>query len=148
MKDMFYNYDHDINKKEYPPAPRHHIPKNADSFSGVKILRNALGDTLGVVAKQNSIFDLYFYLDGEVEGGSVADLIADATFRLEIIGKDQKVFYSFPAEIYSLDTLRVQVIASDEDSFGYGVYKLKLIMTLDGDDFTMLSENNAILSID
>ena len=72
MKDMFVNYDNDIEKKVVPPHlhfnDKPHILESKDNIS---IVRNVLGNELGIKVKHNTAFNLYLYLDGWVNVESV-----------------------------------------------------------------------------
>ena len=145
-RDMFYEYEHNINKKEYPPMRPIDHPKKAISVHGAELLRNVKGDVLGVKAKANSDFTLYFYIDGEVEDGSVEELIDASEFFLQIIGADDEAIGEFKGEKYSSDTIKFDMGASD-DSMPFGNYRMRLVMNYNLMPYELFSEKDAILSI-
>lgn len=146
MRDMFYNYEHKIDEKEYPPMKHHDHPRDSIGVHGADLLRNIKGDVIGVKAKQNSDFSLFFYLDGTVEDGSLAQLVDEASFYLLVYGKDDEAIAEFAATKYSTDQLEVDM-GADDSVMPYGLYRMKLIMIYNNVTYTLFSERDAVLSI-
>ena len=94
MKDMFVNYDNDIEKKVVPPHlhfnDRSHILESEDNIS---IVRNALGNELGIKVKHNTAFNLYLYLDGCVNGGSVDNLVTNSQLTFKVFSLRHKLVF-------------------------------------------------------
>lgn len=147
MRDMFYNYEHDINKKDFPMIHFDNRHKISENYHGLDYVWNAAGDILGVKADRNSTFDVYFYLDGEVEGGTLEELIDAAEFYLEIFNAKGKVIESLEAEKSANNTLKITVEANDS-KLPNGIYKLRLNMTYENQTYTLFKENDAILYIE
>ena len=94
MKDMFVNYDNDIEKKVVPPHlhfnDRPHILESEDNIS---IVRNALGNELGIKVKHNTAFNLYLYLDGWVNGESVDNLVTNSQLTFQVFSLRHKLVF-------------------------------------------------------
>lgn len=148
MRSMFYNYEHDIDKKIYPPIKLCGCPENSNTFSSAQLLRNAAGKMLGVAATSDTPFTLYFYLDGEVEDGSIVELLDTAKFFLRIYSsKSDELISEILAEAYSDDTVSVQV-DPHQYNLNYGTYRLQLMMQYQDRDYELFSKESAILYIE
>lgn len=148
MRDMFYNYEHNIADKEYPPMKPRESHKHAIDFSGADLIYNIKGDILGIRAKIDQPFKLYFYLDGEVEDGSITELMSEATFYIQIYhNKSNELLGELKADI-DIDNTLVAQIDPAEFNMSYGVYRLKLIMNYNMSDYELFSRDSGILSIE
>lgn len=148
MRSMFYNYEHDIDKKIYPPIESCDCPENSNTFSNVQLLINAAGKMLGVTATSSTPFTLYFYLDGEVEDGSIVELLDAAKFFLRIYSsKSDELIGEISADVYSDDTISAQ-IDPYRYNLNHGIYRLQLIMRYQDRDYELFSKESAILSIE
>ena len=146
MKDMFYNYEHDIDKKDFPILHFEKKYKVSENYHGVEYIRNAAGDILGVKSDRNSTFDVYFYLDGSVENGSIFDLVNQSQFYLEILNSKGKVITKLEAIKFSSDTLKITIEANDS-IMPNGLYSLRLTMIYEDKAYTLFKENDATLYI-
>lgn len=148
MRDMFYNYEHNIADKDYPPMKPREGYKEAGDFSGADLIYNIKGDILGVRAKIDQPFKLYFYLDGEVEDGSLTELMSEASFYVQIYhNKSNELLGEIKADADVENTLVAQIDPAEFD-MSYGVYRLKLIMNYDMSDYELFSGDSGILSIE
>lgn len=152
MKDMFYNYDYNLDKKTYPePLIWHDCHGHAVAFAGGAVpLTNAKGDVLGLLAKRNSDFDIYFTLD-DLCGDEMIARIMDSEIICNILAKDHKVLLSPEVIKYDNHTLIAKVHASD-DTIPYGVYRVELYakvirLGVEPVKYTLFAENDGILSI-
>ena len=123
MKDMFVNYDNDIEKKVVPPHlhfnDRSHILESEDNIS---IVRNALGNELGIKVKHNTAFNLYLYLDGCVNGGSVDNLVTNSQLTFKVFSLRHKLVFekTFDAvDYYNAESNWIVVPITQEDSEKY-----------------------------
>lgn len=148
MRSMFYKYDRDMEEKPYPPMSPTDVPKSADGFSGARPVFNAKGDSIGVKASCDSPFDLYFAIEGEVEGSSVAELLAECSLDLKLIhGKTGEEVGSIACE--PLEDLSGVKATIDPGAIGLGpnVYRLRLELS-DGEGlYTLFSEKDGFLSL-
>lgn len=145
---MFYNYEHDIDKKIYPPIEPCNCPENSNTFSSVQLLRTVAGKMLGVAATSDTPFTLYFYLDGEVEDGSIVELLDTAKFFLRIYSsKSDELIGEILAGAYSDDTVSVQV-DPHQYNLSCGTYRLQLIMQYQDRNYELFSKESAILYIE
>ena len=94
MKDMFVNYDNDIEKKVTPPHlhfnDRPHILESEDNIS---IVRNVLGNELGIKVKHNTAFKLYLYLDGWVNDESIDKLVLNSQLNFQVFSLRHKLVF-------------------------------------------------------
>ena len=99
MKDMFYNYDHNINKdlqkKPFPPD----YPDILESDPNISIVKDAKGREIGVRVKQGASFTLYFYLDDYTTATkassvpNICEFIKNSTYTFELFtGRHIPVF--------------------------------------------------------
>ena len=152
MKDMFVNYDNDIEKKVVPPHlhfnDRPHILESEDNIS---IVRNALGNELGIKVKHNTAFNLYLYLDGCVNGGSVDNLVANSQLTFKVFSLRHKLVFekTFDAvDYYNAESNWIVVPITQEDSekyFDIDSYKICATLTWPGGKYELYSENDGLL---
>ena len=144
MRDMFYNYEHNIDRKDYMLPHFHEPPKSADGISNAELIFNAKGDCLGVKAKKESDFDLFFSLEGVIEGSSIYEVLNSATFVLEIFSSKGKFITSLYGEAFDDTSLVVHVPA---DTLSADIYSLKLTMILNEKNYVLFSQGDSILHI-
>ena len=138
MKDMFVNYDNDIEKKVVPPHlhfnDRPHILESEDNIS---IVRNALGNELGIKVKHNTAFNLYLYLDGCVNGGSIDNLVANSQLTFQVFSLRHKLMLEKEfnaADYYDVESNCIVVPITQEDyekseKFDIDSYKICATLT-------------------
>ena len=136
MKDMFVNYDNDIEKKVVPPHlhfnDRPHILESEDNIS---IVRNALGNELGIKVKHNTAFNLYLYLDGCVNGESVDNLVANSQLTFQVFSLRHKLVFEKTfnaADYYDAESNCIVIPITQEDSekyFDIDSYKICATLT-------------------
>lgn len=155
MKDMFYNYDHNINKKEYPENPIYYTNKKLHTTMAARKLFNVKGDELGVCAKVNSEFYLYFKVDGAAyadDGTFEADartILENAILHFDVLNQKREVVASFMPELSEYDSeIRVQIYTSEEGPLKYGNYKMHLYFETENGIYTLFSEEDGILTIE
>ncbi len=148
MKDMFYNYEYNLNEKKFPePLIWHNCHEHPVAFAGVAVpLTNVKGDVLGLLAKRNSDFNIYFCLE-DLCGDGMMNEIMDSDVVCNILTKDQKVVLSPAVYKFSEDTLVVQVHATD-DTLPYGNYRIDLYAIIQDQKYTIFADTDGILSID
>ena len=153
MKDMFVNYDNDIEKKVVPPHlhfnNRPHILESEDNIS---IVRNALGNELGIKVKHNTAFNLYLYLDGCVNGGSVDNLVANSKLTFQVFSLRHKSMLPEEKEFNAVDYYDVEsncivvpITQEDSERFDIDSYKICAILTWPGGKYELFSENDGLL---
>ena len=151
MKDMFVNYDNDIEKKVVPPHlhfnDRPHILESEDNIS---IVRNALGNELGIKVKHNTAFNLYLYLDGWVNGESVDNLVANSQLTFQVFSLRHKLVFEKTfnaADYYDVESNWIVVSITQEESeiFDIDSYKICATLTWPGGKYELYSENDGLL---
>ena len=134
MKDMFVNYDNDIEKKVVPPHlhfnDRPHILESEDNIS---IVRNALGNELGIKAKHTTAFNLYLYLDGCVNGESVDTLVLNSQLTFQVFSLRHKLVLKKTfdaADYYDVESNWIVVPITQEESEKVDIDSYKICATL------------------
>lgn len=146
MRDMFYNYEHNIDKKDCLPPPFIDFPKNAEGYYGADLVFNAKGDCIGVKAKEDSDFDLFFTLDGFVEGSDIYSLLNSASFVLDIISSKNKLVASITPEVFDEHNLKAHIEAHD-GLIPADIYGMRLTMFYNEKEYAIFKESDAILRI-
>ena len=151
MKDMFVNYDNDIEKKVTPPHlhfnDRPHILESEDNIS---IVRNALGNELGIKVKHNTAFNLYLYLDGCVNGESIDTLVLNSQLTFQVFSLRHKLVFekTFNAvDYYNAESNWIVVPITQEESeiFDIDSYKICATLTWPDGKYELYSENDGLL---
>ena len=151
MKDMFVNYDNDIEKKVVPPHlhfnDRPHILESEDNIS---IVRNALGNELGIKVKHNTAFNLYLYLDGWVNGESVDNLVTSSQLTFRVFSLRHKLVFEKTfnaADYYDVESNWIVVPITQEESeiFDIDSYKICATLTWPDGKYELYSENDGLL---
>ena len=151
MKDMFINYDNDIEKKVVPPHlhfnDRPHILESEDNIS---IVRNVLGNELGIKVKHNTAFNLYLYLDGCVNDESVDNLVISSQLTFQVFSLRHKLVFekTFNAvDYYDVESNWIVVPITQEESeiFDIDSYKICATLTWPDGKYELYSENDGLL---
>ena len=151
MKDMFVTYDNDIEKKVVPPHlhfnDRPHILESEDNIS---IVRNALGNELGIKVKHNTAFNLYLYLDGWVNGESVDNLVTNSQLTFQVFSLRHKLVFEKTfnaADYYDVESNWIVVPITQEESeiFDIDSYKICATLTWPDGKYELYSENDGLL---
>lgn len=147
MKDMFFNYDHNINKKECPEIDAYYQPpKNMVGYGDMQIIKNIKGDTIGVSAQKNNPIKLYFYLDGDINGNCFFDdKLTDITFKIIDSNIEHNVRIVKHAECQWGEIFIY--IPAEENTLEQDIYKISLTAFVDGELYTLFSEQDAFLEI-
>ena len=151
MKDMFVNYDNDIEKKVTPPHlhfnDRPHILESEDNIS---IVRNVLGNELGIKVKHNAAFKLYLYLDGWVNDESIDKLVLNSQLNFQVFSLRHKLVFEKTfnaADYYDVESNWIVVPVTQEESEIFDVDSYKICATLTWPDgkYELYSENDGLL---
>ena len=151
MKDMFVNYDNDIEKKVVPPHlhfnDRPHILESEDNIS---IVRNALGNELGIKVKHNTAFNLYLYLDGCVNGESIDTLVLNSQLTFQVFSLRHKLVFEKTfnaADYYDVESNWIVVPITQEESeiFDIDSYRICATLTWPDGKYELYSENDRLL---
>ena len=67
MKDMFYNYDHNIIKKEWPEPNWNKRPNKLDGYSGQYIVKDWKDNEIGIRVHQGTPIKLHFDFSGHID---------------------------------------------------------------------------------
>jgi len=177
MKDMFYNYDHKVILPTDPYVGTHYTEfdkqDKPQSCNCAKVIRDIKGQPIGVEAKENSVFKLYFSLDTLFDDGSLYPVLSDAIFNFKVFDRQHTVLLSKTKDldptpnasseaeiddvageyanigiIFDDKTVCVELDATDGSPLKYGLYTMQLNTTLSyGKTYTLFSERDGKLSI-
>ena len=146
MKSMFYNYEHDINKKEYPrPLLEPETPEELVSYADMQMIYNATGELLGVSGRQHSKLHFYFHFYGDIDGSPIWTKLKNLNFYI-INRWNQKVISKIPNLALQENEVCIE-ISSEENTLNKGIYRLHLDAEVDGETCTLFSEHDGILEI-
>ena len=145
MKDMFYKYDHDINRKEYPQIiDFQDKPHDLISYGDIMIIKDIKDNTIGVSVCQNSPIKLYFHLQGDIDGSTDFERkINSVTFN--ILDINHEVLISRTPNFVSKDIFIE--IPSELNTLKPDIYRMNLIADIDENTYTLFSEQDGILEI-
>lgn len=145
-KNMFYNYDVYADTKDFCYCNK--IAKDCcDDKQNAEYLYNIKGDFMGLRAKENSDFNIYFSFSGENEI-EVFELLHNYPILLDILDFTYEPIVTIPAIIH--DTINECVVSIDlsvYEKLQKGVYKLYLYYIENGIKKPLYSQFN-LLSIE
>ena len=147
-KDMFYNYDYNINEKKFPePIVWHDCHMHNVAFAGSAVpLMNVKGEVLGLLAKRNSDFNIYFSLSYLCGDGMINEIM-ESDVICNILDAEHNIILSPEVYKFSDDVLVAQVHAIN-DVLPYGSYKVELYAMINNEKYTLFADTDGVLSID
>ncbi len=151
MKDMFVNYDNDIEKKVIPPHLHFNdSPHILESEDNISIVRSALGNELGIKVKHNTAFKLYLYLDGWVGCGSVDNLVLNSQLTFQVFSLRHKLVFEKTfnaADYYDVESnwIVVPITQEESETFDIDSYKICATLTWPEGKYELYSENDGLL---
>jgi hypothetical protein len=151
MKDMFVNYDNDIDKKVVPP--HFHVdkkPKILESLNNISIIHDVLGNEIGIRVKHNTAFNLYFYLDGWVEDTSIDTLVENSQLVFQVFSFRHKLVFEKvvnAAELYDAENncLALPITQSESEVFDLDSYTTCATLSWPGGKYELFSEKDGLL---
>lgn len=152
MKDMFYNYDHNINKKEYPKLDSWGgETKMLEGNNNTYIITDIKGNEIGVEVKRDVGFTLYFTLDGEVEGSSISELVDNSTILFEIIDRTHEVVLSYKPDVVDYDlitnTMAIEISAKQASILKLESYRMRLTLNWPDGSYRLVDEDAGLLIV-
>ena len=151
MKDMFVNYDNDIDRKVLPPHLRaDRQPKILESLNNISIVRDALGNEIGVRVKHGTAFSLYFYLDGWVDGASVDALVESSQLVFKAFSFRHKLVFEktiAAIDFYDAenDCIELQITREEAAAFDLDTYTTSAVLYWPGGSYELFSEKDGLL---
>lgn len=159
MHDMFFNYDHKIKTvcdeciyecdRAHPPIFCHLYKdkKELSHESGPKLIYNINNEILGVMARENSTFRLFFTVAPDDQAKFI-DALNLTVFKLTIFNRIHKPVVEVPAKLYLDDGLITVELASNSDGpLTAGIYRMRLDMINGDNRYALFAENDGVLSI-
>ena len=153
MKDMFVNYDNNIDKKLEPPFfPHINEQKILECQDNIAIVYNVMGDEIGVQVKQNTAFNLYLYLQGYVEDGSIDDLVLNSMLYIKVFNPRHKLVLQKQletAELYNSEANYLVVPFTEDDAklLEKDSYKLSINLVWSFGSYELFGENDGLLIV-
>ena len=149
MRNMFYKYDNNIKDQNF----EHHIPPYEDTqlsdCNCVEYLFNIKHELIGIKAKQNSIFKLYFNFESN-DCSELLDTLTSSNIILDILNFKYDKVATFQA-ILDKDFLEVELLIDTSESIlKAGNYKLNLYYLDNNSDIkhNLYNKTDFILSIE
>ncbi len=175
MRDMFYNYDHNIEKDVCPihPLPVE-FPEVLASAENISIVNDAKGNEIGVRVKKGMPFTLYFYLDDFYTGRSIThdyetceEVLKSNTIFTVFSGKHKEIFtISYPTrEIFDLNLSELcinvpmtSLLKSENENeepkliecaslLTSDTYRISLSLEFDDGSYKLFSESDGLLIV-
>lgn len=151
MHNMFYNYDHNINKKLEPkqrPCPESEGPSSA---SNTALLYDIKGRPLGVEVRAGMPFDLYFHLE-ELHGYNLQEIIYDASVELLFLSVNHKValekhYNAIEQYDSSTSDLVLHIDQEEANKLKQETYQLKVSLVWEDGTYILFSEQDGVVSI-
>ncbi len=161
MRDMFYNYDYNTNRKL-------HSHKESAFFDpeviltgdpNIMIIRDAKGRELGVRVKQGMPFTLYFYLDDYSTAERVSDnqelydLVLKCKVQLDVLSSKHNVIFTIEnnaADIFNTETSSLIIDINQELAckLNKETYRIRVrLVEEDGTFYEVYSENDGLLIV-
>lgn len=146
---MFYNYDHNINKKVYPkPLFINLPPEEPTGYSNMTAVVNVKGDMIGVSGKKNNRITLYFNLFGKT------DIRLIRSIRFDIVDKYHESLINTswytgalnPNMTFIDNQIKVDIPA-EMNTLEEGLYRFKLQVNIDNEWYTVFSEKDSFIEV-
>ena len=152
MKDMFFNYDNNINTDTPPMVPICDIPeKHLESNPNLSLVKDLKGNDIGICARYGAGFDLYFTLTGCVENSPIEELIANSIINFKIIDYWNKVIIEkdFTADeaYYGDNTIQISIPSELASTLRQETYYMVLTLTWNGGSYILYNKDNGFLTI-
>ncbi|MBP5467691.1 MAG: hypothetical protein J6Z11_00435 [Candidatus Riflebacteria bacterium] len=149
MKDMFYNYDNNIDKnlQNRPHFPAGY-PAVLESDPNISIVKDAKDREIGVRVRHNMPFTLYFYLDDYTNAMKVSDIpnlrsfVLNSLCYFEVVSNKHNVIFSIsqPAiNIFDLKSSKLAINVSQEQAnlLKKDTYRMQLVLSTIGTEHTI-----------
>ncbi len=165
MKDMFYNYDHNINKDlRKPPIPPEY-PDILESDPNISIVKDAKGREIGIKVKQGMPFTLYFYLDDYMTAipasslPPMRDYILRSICHFEIFSARHELIWSMEPVAVTLENfdlnsskLIIKVPLEAAELLKKDTYRMRLALTgligdLSGKAYVLFDDDDGLLIV-
>jgi len=148
-RDMFYNYDHHLNRKDYLQEEILDDDKKLNSFTDMQIIYNIKGEYVGVSCKKGAPIKLYFVFDGDIDGDiDILGYLED--FKFSIVDVLHEVLISEEDAVITRTENFNEIeiyIPSEKNTLKHDVYRMMLDCTIDGENYTLFSEADGILEV-
>ena len=147
--DMFYNYEHHINKKSQDKQDNlntNNIIGNAD----MQIIYNIKGEFVGISTKKGNPIRLYFSFEGDIDGDiDISSYLMDFKFSIVNVLHEPLIFNETNALFRLSDNFNeLEIyIPAENNTLLQDVYRMQLSCTINGNEYVLFSESDGILEI-
>lgn len=148
-RDMFYNYEHHLNRKEYPEEDVVESIKKLNSYADMQIIYNIKGDFIGVSTKQGNPIKLYFSFSGDIDDDiDVISYLNDFSFKIVNVLHEPLITEANASITPTHNFNEIEVyIPAEANTLKKDIYRMELSCNIDGENYTLFSEQDAILEI-
>ena len=152
MKDMFVNYDNPttIRKHYHKPIPAE--TKILESLDNISIIKNAMGNEIGVRVKWGTAFNLYLYLDGWVEDSTIDAFVSDCELKVKVIDGRHKV--ALEKTLTAIDVyepigsyLTINFTQEEAKLLAIDSYKMCITLSYPDGEYELFSESDGLLIV-
>lgn len=148
-KDMFYNYDYHINKKEYPYNEIVKENNDLTGYSGQWLVYDYAGKCIGLRVYKNAPINLHFDFEGSVDGCcAIDDFLNNNTLTIELNDAFHNTFIK--KDIYgeiNNGCLDIELL-DEENKLKKDTYYIHLYVTLEtGEIYNLFNEADGFVSI-
>jgi hypothetical protein len=152
MKDMFVNYDNPttIRKHHHKPIPAE--TKILESLDNISIIKNAMGNEIGVRVKWGTAFNLYLYLDGWVEDSTIDALVSECELKVKVIDGRHKV--ALEKTLNAIDVyepigsyLTINFTQEEAKLLAIDSYKMCITLSYPDGEYELFSESDGLLIV-
>lgn len=150
MSNMFYNYDHNIDRElncELEPPKIPSLPQSTTTA----LLYNIKGDALGIEVKHQMPFTIYFHLE-EAFGRSLDKLLANHLVEFKLFTREDKEILNKQfngLDIFNTNTndLTISVTQEDASLLKQESYKINLSLVGESDFYNLFSRSDGLLVV-
>lgn len=143
-KNMFYNYD-TYAKNKIVCSCEHNLINNCNIANVVEYLYNIKGELIGLKAKANSNFNIYFNFSSS-DNLEVFEILHKCPIILEILNLDGELLETIPAVINDfVNECYINIDLNNYGSLKNGKYRLYLYYIEDNTKKLLYNESNLLV---
>lgn len=150
MKDMFFNYDNNINT-DIPYNVEPAELKKLESNPNLALVKDLKGNDIGICARYGTSFDLYFTLSGLVEGSSIEELILKSNVSFKLLDywheKVLEIVQLAEQAYIGNNCLKITITEEQAKQLRQETYYMQLSLIWDTGSYLLYNTDNGFLTI-